>query len=58
VNGTRVSQTLFERKRGLATVTLKTADGSMSIGMISLTEAQAVRDRALYTAETERRSWM
>lgn len=58
VNGTRVSQTLFERKRGLATVTLKTADGSMSIGMITLTEAQAVRDRALYTAETERRSWM
>ena len=58
VNGTRVSQTLFERKRGLATVTLQTADGSMSIGMIPLTEAQAVRDRALYTAETERRSWM
>jgi len=58
VNGTRVSQTLFERKRGLATVTLKTADGSMSIGMITLIEAQAVRDRALYTAETERRSWM
>jgi putative membrane protein len=58
VNGTRLSQTRFERKRGLATVTLKTADGSMSIGMIPLTEAQAVRDRALYTAEPERRSWM
>lgn len=58
VNGAKVSQSLFERKRDLATVWFQTADGSMSIGMIGIDEARAMRDRALYIAETDRNAWM
>lgn len=58
VNGVKVSQSRFERKRDLATVWLQTADGSMSIGMVGVDEARAIRDRALYIAETDRRAWM
>ncbi len=58
VNGTQIRQTLFERKRGLATVKLQTATGAVSIGMIPLADAKAVRDRALFVAETDRRPWM
>jgi len=58
VNGVEVRQSLFERKRGLATVRLKTAQGSLSVGMIPLAEAQAVRDLALMDAETNTKSWM
>lgn len=57
-NGVRVSQTLFERKRDLATVTVQTADGSLSIGMIGIREARALRDRALYVVETDQHVWM
>lgn len=63
VNGVSVKQSLFERKRGLATVELSLSGGvlsagSVSIGMIPLAEAQAVRDRALYVVETDRRAFM
>ncbi|MFT7475252.1 MAG: putative membrane protein [Verrucomicrobiales bacterium] len=58
VNGVTVRRSLFERKRGLATVRVQMAGSSISIGMIPLAEAQAVRDRALYVAETDRRAFM
>ena len=58
VNGTHIRQTLFERRRGLATVRLATAAGGVSIGMISLEDAKALRDRALFVAETDQQSWM
>lgn len=62
-NAVSVTQSLFERKRGLATVHVKLAGGilsggTISIGMISHAEALAVRDRALYVAETDRRVFM
>ena len=57
-NGVRVSQTLFERKRDLATVTVQTAAGSIAIGMIGIDEARALRDRALHVVETDRHAWM
>ena len=37
---------------------VQTADGSMSIGMVGIAEARAIRDRALFIAETDRRAWM
>ena len=62
-NSVSITQSLFERKRGLATVHVKFAggilqSGGVSIGMISLDEARAVRDRAIYVAETDRRAFM
>ena len=58
VNGVEVTQGMFERKRGLATVELHTADGAISIGMIPLDEAKAVRDLALMVSETNTKAWM
>ncbi|MDW3176362.1 MAG: PH domain-containing protein [Acidimicrobiia bacterium] len=57
-NAVRVSQSLFERKRDLATVTVSTADGALSIGMVSIEEARSIRDRALHVAESDPRAWM
>ena len=63
INSVTVTQSLFERKRGLATIEIRLAgralsSGSISIGMIPLGEANAVRDRALYVAETDTRAFM
>jgi putative membrane protein len=58
VNGVTVRQSLFERKRGLATVRVQMAGSSIAIGMIPLADARTVRDLALYVAGTDRRAFM
>ena len=57
-NSATVQQSLFERKRNLATVSLKLANGDVTIGMIPIEEAKAIRDRAIYVAETDTRAFM
>ena len=57
-NSVTVRQSLFERKRDLATVSLKLANGEVTIGMIPLEQARSVRDRAIYVAETDERAFM
>ncbi len=57
-NSATVTQSFFERKRDLATVSLKLASGDVTIGMIPLEEAKAIRDRAIYVAETDTRAFM
>lgn len=57
-NVVRVTQTIFERRRGLGQVEVATAAGAISVGMIPLEEAQAVRDVILHGVETDRRAWM
>ncbi len=57
-NVVRVSQTIFERRRGLAQVEVATAAGTIQIGMVPLDEASAARDVILHGVETDRRSWM
>ena len=56
-NGVSISQSYFERSRGLATVEIRLAggilSGAISIGMIPYEEAVAVRDRVLYVVETD-----
>ena len=62
VNGVVVRQSLFERKRGLASIQLQLAGGigagSLTIGMIPLEQAEAVRDRVLYVVETDKRAYI
>ena len=58
INSISIQQSLFERKRDLATVSFVLAGGNVTIGMIPLAEAKAVRDRALFIAETDRRAFM
>lgn len=57
-NAVTVRQSLFERRRGLATVRLATAAGSISVGMIPIDEARSVRDIILRSVETDRRAWI
>ncbi|MEO1064846.1 MAG: PH domain-containing protein [Actinomycetota bacterium] len=57
-NSVAVTQTIFERRRGLATLRLATAAGSVAVGMIPLAEAEAARDVILHAAETDQRPWM
>ena len=57
-NSVRVTQTMFERRRALGRLHVATAAGTVTIGMIPIDEANAVRDVILYGVETDRRSWM
>lgn len=57
-NAVRVTQSLFERRRGLGRVHVATAAGTVTIGMIPIEEAWALRDAVLYSVETDDRSWM
>lgn len=50
-----VSQSFFERRRRLATVDLRTADGAITVPLIPLDVARALRDRVLADVETDRR---
>ncbi|WP_394937540.1 PH domain-containing protein [uncultured Ilumatobacter sp.] len=57
-NAVTVTQSIFERRRGLGRVQLATASGAISIGMIPIEEAQAARDTILHAVETDTRPWM
>jgi len=57
-NAVRVTQSIFERRRGLGYVHLVTAAGTISVGMIPISEAHAVRDTILAAAESDPRPWM
>lgn len=57
-NAVVVTQSIFERRRQLGRVHLVTAAGSVSVGMIPIAEAEALRDTILMAAVTDRRPWM
>ncbi len=58
LNSVTIRQSRFERKRGLATLSIHLAGAGITIGMIPIDEARAVRDGALFVAETDRRAFM
>lgn len=53
-----VRRSLFQRRRGLATLRVQTAEEGFEIHMITESEANALRDLVLYHVESSRRSWM
>ncbi len=53
-----IEQSIFERRRGLATITVRLAEGRLSIPLIDEREACRIRDSILYQAETDPRAWM
>lgn len=57
-NAVTVTQSIFERRRGLGRVELMTASGAISIGMIPVEEAHAARDRILHAVEIDTRPWI
>ena len=52
-----VTQNLYQRRRGVATFVLRTAEGSVEIPFLTQEQAEALRDRVLYTVLTDRRPW-
>lgn len=57
-NAVHVTQSIFERRRGLGHVQLTTASGAIAIGMIPIADAHAVRDIILHAVETDTSVWM
>ena len=57
-NAVTVTQSIFERSRGLGRVQLMTASGAISIGMIPIEEAHAARDTILHAVEIDTRPWI
>ena len=57
-NTVHVTQSIFERRRGVGNVRLTTAAGAVAIGMIPIAEAHAVRDTILHAVETDTRPWI
>ncbi len=53
-----VTQSVFERRRGLGTVVMATGAGRVRVAVLPVAEAHAVRDTILHAAETDRRPWM
>lgn len=50
-----VTQSLFQRRRGLATIGVSTGGGSVSVPFVDLATAEAARDLVLHRAEHDRR---
>ncbi|WP_420453046.1 PH domain-containing protein [Ilumatobacter sp.] len=53
-----VTRSLFERRRDLATVDVRTAQGHLEVPLIAHEEARALRDHVLAAVETSRRPFM
>ncbi len=53
-----VRQSFFQRRRDLASVHIRAAEGRFELPMIPLAEATALRDLILYRVESTGRSWM
>lgn len=58
IQAVEVQQSYFQRKRGLATLVLYTAGGSMVIPFIPQQKAGILRDYVLYGVESSAKAWM
>ena len=58
IQSVKLKQSIYQRRRSLATVHLFTAGGIIRVPFISLREAQQLRDYAVYKIESENRDWM
>jgi len=54
----KLSQSFYQWRKDLATVTMYTASGDVSIPFIPIGKAQEIRDYLLWRIESDRRGWM
>ena len=54
----KLKQSMFQRRKGLASLSLYTAGGTISIPFVPLELAERLRDYALYEIERSPRAWM
>ena len=52
-----VSQSPFQRRKGLASIRLYLASGTLKIPYLAMADAQALRDYILYKVEVSDRAW-
>jgi putative membrane protein len=58
IQSVEMKQTIFQRRRGLASLRLYTAAGSISVPFIDKDAANQVVNYALYKIESSKESWM
>ena len=58
VQAVRVSQSIFQVRRNLATVILYTASGAVRFPYIPISKARQLNDYVLYRVERDGRAWM
>ncbi|HEX6192353.1 MAG TPA: PH domain-containing protein [Chitinophagaceae bacterium] len=58
IQSVKLRQSIYQRRKSLATVHLYTAGGVIRVPFITLQQAQQLRDYALFKIESERRNWM
>ncbi len=54
----KVSQSFYQWRKDLATVTMYTASGDVSIPFIPIDKARQISDYILYRVERDGREWM
>ena len=54
----QLNQSVFQRRKKLATLVIHTAAGSIKIPYINLELAQTIKNYALYKVESDERSWI
>lgn len=58
VQGIKIRQTIYQRRKNLATIYFYTAAGRLQIPYIELEKAQALQDYVLYRVERNQEPWM
>lgn len=58
IQAVRLSQSFYQWRKDLATVTMYTASGDVQIPFIPISKAQQIRDYMLYRIEVDNRDWM
>ena len=58
VQAIEIVQTIYQRRKGLANVSIHTANGTLSIPYFDLAKAQALRNYVLYKVESSDEAWM
>lgn len=58
IQGIKLKQTIFQKRRGIASLVISAASKSVTIPYISKTEALSIYDFLLYKVESQDRDWM
>ncbi len=58
IQGVELHSNIYQRRRGLSSISMFTASGKITIPYIPIGRAQLLRDSVLYQVETSRKKWM
>ena len=58
IQGIKLKQTIFQKRRGIASVVISTASKSVTIPYVSKSEALSIYNFLLYKVESQDKDWM